>query len=507
MLLTLLFLVGCAAAPPQPAPPRWPEEFPTPEQLFEGHLAAIGGREAVLAQRVRAVDGRILLDGAKGIFLATRPSPDQLHILAAFPNGLFLEEGFDGQAGWARDPTGRRLHHDALEGLARRADLHRDANWRDWVAETEGPYPSSCDEGSRAERRCWRLEVTWTDHRRSELFFEVETGLQVASWNHPTGDGAPTRVEERRWVWFEGVRTSTHTVASSDTGVTETFIEALSGYAEGGEVMLPQDLRPVSRTVSVPLTNAGGFLTLPVAVDGVLTPALFDTGSSVHTLDAALSAVEGLNTGGEGVGGVVEGLALAPLPPLALGDWTLPEGGGVLTGDRFVPLGADLLLGAAPLSLGRVTLDLVDNRLRIEPPGGPVPEDAAPMRLGEGGLPEIEVTVGSRKMWALVDTGAPRTVLNWMAAAALGRAIGDPEVGRAGDLVGVGGFPVPAHAATVSGLAIGARPLPEAELLFALPPVLQRRFGSQPAALLGLDLLWGKVLVMDAFAGRAWIER
>jgi predicted aspartyl protease len=257
---------------------------------------------------------------------------------------------------------------------------------------------------------------------------------------------------------------------------------------------------------------------------------IIDTAATGTTLTAAAVAAHGLvpvpddertvhGSGGSVVMSVyaVEragagGRVLRNLRTVALPD-TVPVGPEVAG-----LLGSDWLRLSMPeFDFERGTLTLherakaadVRERLRAE---GFVP---VPFRPDRHGLLVFQLQVGGGAAFAVLDTGADRSVFNWPAAALAGIAAGDPRLAGADRIAGATGHHVDSYAAPLgtlraAGTPAGVPPVewPDATVLVADMPVYERLRGANlPTATVGMDLLRQKRgLVVDFTGHRLWIR-
>jgi predicted aspartyl protease len=283
--------------------------------------------------------------------------------------------------------------------------------------------------------------------------------------------------------------------------------------------------------VSLPLERAPqGHLLVPGTLNGAPARWIVDTAATGTTLSAAAVAALGLQpvpgarrtihaSGGSlqadvyavdaaGAGGRV----LRNLRTVAL-----PEAVSVGT-DVAGLLGSDWLRLSMPeFDFERGTLTLHDRadaadvreRLRAE---GFVP---VPFRPDRHGLLVFQLQLAAGTAFAVLDTGADRTVFNWPAAALAGVAAGDPRLSGADRIGGASGHHVDAYAAPIGTVgAAGAPPeLPPVEwadvtALVADMPVYERlREADLPTVTVGMDLLGRKRgLVVDFTGQRLWIR-
>jgi hypothetical protein len=195
----------------------------------------------------------------------------------------------------------------------------------------------------------------------------------------------------------------------------------------------------------------------------------------------------------------------------------LPAGVSVGTEIAGV-LGSDWLRLSMPeFDFARGTLTLHDRadaadvreRLRAE---GFVP---VPFRPDRHGLLVFQLEVGAGTAFAVLDTGADRTVFNWPAAALAGIVAGDPRLAGVDRIGGAAGHHVDAYGAPLGAVRARGSPagLPPVEwadvtALVADLPVYERlRDARLPTVTVGMDLLGRKrALVVDFTGQRLWVR-
>jgi aspartyl protease family protein len=157
----------------------------------------------------------------------------------------------------------------------------------------------------------------------------------------------------------------------------------------------------------------------------------------------------------------------------------------------------------------RATAADVRERLRAE---GYVP---VPFRPDRHGLLVFQVQVGDGTAYAVLDTGADRSVFNWPAAALAGIVAGDPRLAAADRIGGATGHHVDSYSAPLGRLRASGSPagLPPVEwvevtALVADMPVYERLRGANlPTVTVGMDLLrQRRGLVVDFTGHRFWIR-
>jgi len=179
-LLTLLFLIVLVTAGWQIGEGRGaePEPLPTAAELIARHLAAIGGRDAVLAPASSRRTARLEIPsaGVTGTIELLSMKPNLAWSVLEMAGIGEFRSGFDGEIGWSIDPAmGARLQEGAELMVTRDlADVRaavRDADLFESVETVE-----MTEMGGVA---CYRVELVWKSGRVSSDCYSAETGLLV----------------------------------------------------------------------------------------------------------------------------------------------------------------------------------------------------------------------------------------------------------------------------------------------------------------------------------------
>jgi predicted aspartyl protease len=187
-----------------------------------------------------------------------------------------------------------------------------------------------------------------------------------------------------------------------------------------------QDRCTAEPVTILPIVLLGGKVLVPVLVND--QPVLFavDTGSNVSAISETLMSRMKLptfpiraNTRVTGIGGV-DATAYARIDSLVLGNLKA-------SGERYMvgPLGNDGLLGSDYLRNFDLDFDFAANQLSLYRPRACA--DAPPgtgnfskikMDVLRTGHVRIPVTLDGKQLWAMLDTGAPGTMITASAASA-----------------------------------------------------------------------------------------
>ncbi len=168
---------------PQPEPParvELPADAPTAEQLFQNHIAARGGADAI--RKARRIHEVLLFEmpsvGLKGRVERWSMSPNRQTSLSDIPGIGQIRQGYDGKVGWmVGGPVGAMvLSGDLLENFRVEANALSDLEFQERF--------SSMATVARVDHHgfdCWAVEAVDRQGRKQTLYFDAESGLQRGS--------------------------------------------------------------------------------------------------------------------------------------------------------------------------------------------------------------------------------------------------------------------------------------------------------------------------------------
>src|SRR5882762_136643 len=190
---------GTAQASPSPAP-----ALPSADDLFNKHLAAIGGPAAIDKFKSRMAKGTIVQANGNSLqFEIYQVAPDEFYQIVTTPQGTF-ERGFNGTVGWEKTARGVR----EITG-SQLADL-RAANNLFALIKLKEQFTRARVTGKDkiGDREVYVVNGTATDGKRQRLFFDAETGLLLRRITYtPTMIGMiPEQVDFEDYRDVDGVK-------------------------------------------------------------------------------------------------------------------------------------------------------------------------------------------------------------------------------------------------------------------------------------------------------------
>ncbi len=194
-----------ASGPPPAAPPRANEAWPTPQQVIDKYIAAVGGKDAVAKISGRVLKGTHVLSNGNSIpFEIKFAAPDKLALVLTPPNQGSIAQGMNGGTGWLKNPREQRsLNKVEMERFKTLA-------WSLTPLQLTAPPQRMLFTGKDkiGDRDVYVYRVPTPDRKRALFSFDVETGLllrRVIFTETPVGsDPEQTDYEDYREV--EGVK-------------------------------------------------------------------------------------------------------------------------------------------------------------------------------------------------------------------------------------------------------------------------------------------------------------
>lgn len=290
---------------------------------------------------------------------------------------------------------------------------------------------------------------------------------------------------------------------------TNALLPALLGLALIAPGCLSRSApTPAGGVLELPLTMEGPRPVVPVAIEGagelhfILDTAAGTTLIAPEVRDRlVLDPAAVRHDSIIGASGVTV-LETVQLPALHLGEHRIAQLRVVVI--DMTPFGErdgrplDGILGADVLRHFDVDLDLAAGALRLHPRDGglaallartgtPVPFTSET----QPGFVEFEVTLSGRTARAVLDTGAPASILNWRAATLADIDRDSPGLRhRESGSSGLDGQRAETFLHPIGTLRVGSTPIPESEMRIAdLSVFAALGIADRPALLIGADLL------------------
>jgi outer membrane lipoprotein-sorting protein len=161
----------------------------TADEVLEAHLAAIGGKEKVLAVESMQQFGRMTVGNGSGKTLSGSldlylKSPNQMLLIQQLAGAGEARMGFDGSTPWSQDQTGgvRVLEGDEKESVKSLAQYDRFARYADY-------FPDRKLKGSETlnNRKVYRLQLSPEKGQPWNVYIDAQTYLITAITIEYTG--------------------------------------------------------------------------------------------------------------------------------------------------------------------------------------------------------------------------------------------------------------------------------------------------------------------------------
>lgn len=205
------------------------DELPIAADLVARHVAAIGGRETLLAKKSVRTRGSFEMAamGLRGDFDAAQARDGSMVMRMVVPGLGEIASGFDGEHAWSTNPmTGPRL----LEG-AELAQIRDDASFL--ASLREPPAVKAMQTVGLSEaggESCYRVKVSWASGRHTHDCYSVASGLLVGTeiaQLSPTGalDITTTFADYRDFGGVRMATTATQRAAGQEQVLRFTSVE------------------------------------------------------------------------------------------------------------------------------------------------------------------------------------------------------------------------------------------------------------------------------------------
>jgi hypothetical protein len=184
-------------ASPATETPKAPATLPSARSILDRHIAAIGGKDAVLSHSSTRATGTfsVASAGMNGSLEVIAAKPDKSMVKIAIPGVGEILEGYDGKSGWTLSPMTGPMLLDGKQLEEKRYDadffseLHDDSRYASMITVEKSDF-----EG----RPCYKVKLVRKNGGEDFEFYDVETGLKagrIATRETPMGTITGTSVE------------------------------------------------------------------------------------------------------------------------------------------------------------------------------------------------------------------------------------------------------------------------------------------------------------------------
>jgi hypothetical protein len=161
---------------PKPAETKPAESLPTADQIMEKYVQAIGGKAAIEKASSRVTKGvfEIPAMGASGPIEMYAKAPNKSAMTITFPGFGTIQQGYNGQIGWAQEPTSglRELSGAELASAQRDAEFYGPLKMKEL-------YPKMAVTGKTkvGSGESFIVEMTPAVGKTEKWYFDTQTGL------------------------------------------------------------------------------------------------------------------------------------------------------------------------------------------------------------------------------------------------------------------------------------------------------------------------------------------
>jgi len=255
VVLTSVALGGLPAAaqdeaPEQPETQEAAQELPSAESLFDRHIEAIGGKEAVFAIKSRKLTGRVK------IYAGSAEKPQVTGILrlhAEAPNKIIQEivivgsssqkRVFDGTAGWLimNQDAPVAMMGEELERFAVASRFYAEADYENHFKSIETDDKQVSEVGS-----VYMVRVEHFSGRVEAYLFSEETGFLVGIVGQRAGaDGQPVQFQRtyEEYTEFDGVKTTLLIREATGSQIIELVFSSVENNVPMPEIERPANIQ------------------------------------------------------------------------------------------------------------------------------------------------------------------------------------------------------------------------------------------------------------------------
>jgi outer membrane lipoprotein-sorting protein len=156
------------------------ENLPTAESLFEKHIAAIGGLEAIKSERNRLVRAKFTGPGgsSEGGLRVIRVAPNKMAHILEIPGVTTQEVWYNGEEGWKRDSNAgtKKVKGDELAEIKMQADIMGECNYKARYREVK-----TLAREVFAGVEAYSVKATPAEGagREKTMFFDAKTGFLI----------------------------------------------------------------------------------------------------------------------------------------------------------------------------------------------------------------------------------------------------------------------------------------------------------------------------------------
>jgi hypothetical protein len=222
------------------------DNLPAAEALFEKHIAAIGGLEAMKAERNRLVRAKFTLPGGSsdGSLRVIRIAPNKMSQVLEIPGVITQEVWYNGEDAWKRDTNAgtRRLQGDELAETKMQADILGECNFKARYREVK-----TVARETFAGVEAYSVKAVTPEGKERTLYFDAKAGFLIGlkAPSQTTGmESLVTMSDYKKFGETMHPTKSVMTIGASEIG-TITITQVESNLSVPPTVNPPDEVRAV----------------------------------------------------------------------------------------------------------------------------------------------------------------------------------------------------------------------------------------------------------------------
>jgi hypothetical protein len=185
------------------APPKPMTGMPTPDQILEKYVQAVGGKETIAKAKTRQMKGQYMPQRGGQVAVEILQSGDKFTTMVTTPQGT-IQRVWTGTTGWITDPRGlQELDAEELTAVRDMAEAFAPLKLKE-------PFPRMTFGGKDKinDREVLVLRGALPDKRRVRLFFDAETGLLLRKvvFNNTIVGADPVQFDFEDYKDVDGVK-------------------------------------------------------------------------------------------------------------------------------------------------------------------------------------------------------------------------------------------------------------------------------------------------------------
>jgi hypothetical protein len=175
-----LALAGVTLLAPAALVAQQDASLPPARQLIDKHIAAMGGKEKLLAHATSTTKGtfEIPSQGLSGQYQLYSAKPNKVSMTITIPGIGDIASGFDGSVAWSTNPMQGARVLSGKELDAMKESTGEDSEFRTPAVITSAETVEKTTMGGEA---CYKVKLVWKSGRTSYDCYSVATGLRVGT--------------------------------------------------------------------------------------------------------------------------------------------------------------------------------------------------------------------------------------------------------------------------------------------------------------------------------------